>query len=622
MSKHLTPESIVRFNLSFSIPIYQRLFSWGEREINQLLSDLLFNSLKSPKEDYYIGLLTCANHNDLVDGQQRFIFMILFGIVARKDKNWDSFLMTNDKSSLRLTFRARQIDEIYLMNIISNKDNKYKNSAFEEGLETIRAFFKRIDDEPVKLKEELGINTDKSISIDLFTEYVFKHLSFFIHVLPEDYNGKMLNKYFESMNSTGKNLEHHEILKVELLEPYINDSDYNDLVEMWNAVSDMNRTILKGEGREKKYQYLINCITNNSFNFTGTKESLEKPQKIIEAINGNQSDIRNKSELEKTSFYSFLSFTDFLLLVLYIFVEGKTEVVIQRFFNRDELRTTFELYKDLFDVKEFIVALYQYRVIYDYSIIRVNKGDYSLLGTNKEISELEQFEAMLYANSSNLTYYQWIPLILKQVAQSGYNEDILLNVLIEHDNKYHSRSEITGKSLDMGLEVNRYYFRRLDYYLWSSIVKASDGGLGELLKRLMPEDCINEEVKRELKNAVKNYRFHQYNSIEHLYPQNDEKQNNKWTRPDGSKDFDSINSFGNLALISGPFNSSQNDDPLDRKFGNIRNQIIDRKQGLMSIKMALMYYSAKGKSENWTQQRMNLHRDLMVAFLGKSYDQS
>ena len=70
-----TPEKIVEEKLYFSIPLYQRLFSWGEEQVIGLLYDLK-NHFEPSHDDgtpYYLGMLSCiksGNHYDLIDGQR------------------------------------------------------------------------------------------------------------------------------------------------------------------------------------------------------------------------------------------------------------------------------------------------------------------------------------------------------------------------------------------------------------------------------------------------------------------------------------------------------------------------------------------------------------------------
>ena len=74
-TKRYTPEVIVKENLLFSIPLYQRLFAWGETQVVGLLKDLLehFSHRESP---YYLGMLSCiANKGryDLIDGDRKSV---------------------------------------------------------------------------------------------------------------------------------------------------------------------------------------------------------------------------------------------------------------------------------------------------------------------------------------------------------------------------------------------------------------------------------------------------------------------------------------------------------------------------------------------------------------------
>ena len=79
--------------LFFSIPLYQRLFEWGEEQITQLLDDLYSSYNRDKNQPYYIGMLTAketGKNKELIDGQQRFTVMFLLGIHF----GWKDFLFT------------------------------------------------------------------------------------------------------------------------------------------------------------------------------------------------------------------------------------------------------------------------------------------------------------------------------------------------------------------------------------------------------------------------------------------------------------------------------------------------------------------------------------------------
>ena len=93
--------------------------------------------------------------------------------------------------------------------------------------------------------------TDKEASN--FAEYIFGHLAFFISELPYNYDAQDLNKYFERMNSTGKNLEHHEILKVKILCQL--DGDVSLYMQLWNKIADVDTILLRKREAESDAEF-------------------------------------------------------------------------------------------------------------------------------------------------------------------------------------------------------------------------------------------------------------------------------------------------------------------------------------------------------------------------------
>lgn len=228
-----TPEKIVEEKLYFTIPLYQRLFSWGEEQVKGLLFDLMnhFVSDINNGTPYYLGMLSCiksGNHYDLIDGQQRFTMMSLLAIVLRNYYNgWDSFLDEGE----RLRFIARTKDNEYLTAVIHRQDEILNpNQKMKEGIKLISDFM-------VSQFSSDGLR-------ETFAKNVYRRMSFFFSELPLSYanNPASLNKYFEAMNAGGKGLEQHEILKVKLMK---GETNKEHLTQIWNAVCDMNRPVIK-----------------------------------------------------------------------------------------------------------------------------------------------------------------------------------------------------------------------------------------------------------------------------------------------------------------------------------------------------------------------------------------
>lgn len=68
-------------DIVFDIPIYQRLFAWRDDQVQKLMDDL-YEAFPTG-ENYYLGILTIALNNgllDLIDGQQRMTVTTLMAI--------------------------------------------------------------------------------------------------------------------------------------------------------------------------------------------------------------------------------------------------------------------------------------------------------------------------------------------------------------------------------------------------------------------------------------------------------------------------------------------------------------------------------------------------------------
>ncbi len=234
-----TPYLIAKEGCFYTIPVYQRLFEWDTENIITLLEDLKKEyNLTHGQGDYYIGMLTSTKDNELVDGQQRFTVMMLLGCVLQNYSNeWADFLIANNRT--RLEFTSRPLDNTYLRCIIEHKDEvrlSFKNLKMQNGLKQIKKFMEDT--------HNVAENDRKS-----FSSYIFHHLCFFISNLPDGYNPRDLNKYFERMNTSGKNLEQHEILKVKLLSNL--DEDIDKYMLLWNKLADVDTLLIRRRKDEK-----------------------------------------------------------------------------------------------------------------------------------------------------------------------------------------------------------------------------------------------------------------------------------------------------------------------------------------------------------------------------------
>lgn len=641
-----TPYSISQDKaLVFSIPLYQRLFEWGEEQITQLLDDLYAAYERNSSAAYYIGMLTAketGRSKELVDGQPRFTAMVLLGIHF----GWKDFLTVSnsfDSNELRLQFIARDEDKQYLSDKINGHVLSYKNDKMEKGLEYIANHIRKV----------LKLEKDKEKA---FGEYIYHHLTFFLSKLPDKYSSQELNTYFERMNTSGKSLENYEILKVDIIRR-LNDNK-EKYTSLWNAVSITEKKILRKHNNESFdtlrnrylkaiYEIIYNGVIDNAYEqprvkFDADEEDAETDDvEEIAKANSELSDETPKTIGEipvnqenpfkiikrRTDEHSLLTFPEFLLQVLYICLDKDIEEkivdgqVIEGLNTTDffDVRKLCNTFKWAFDKRNlnadlFMQKLGLYRLLTDFFIIRMNDEDeepypFTLYKANEnDKMKVRMFLAMLYSASSAMTYYMWMPDLLCYIEKYVKKENNLdldaeayLSKLKDIDNKWHPREEVIADKLTYQ-NIDRYWFWRIDYYLWEH-------------RRLF--------FKRELLNIVEKYVFRRNRSIEHIAPQHPDEEYGDKTRfywddeshPEYAQKRDCL---GNIVMISSGQNSA-----LTNSCFEVKRAVMDRyasgigNGSVESLKMLYVY----SKYNRWSIDNIEDHERFSMDLLCLTYDE-
>ena len=582
-SNRYTPKRIVEEQVCFSIPLYQRLFAWDDVQISGLLNDLKNHFESNADAPYYLGMLSCVasdNRYDLIDGQQRFTVMIFFALVMREYySQWNCFL----DGGKRLLFVSRTRDNEYLKDKIDHQESVDQNEKMKDGIECVERF----------MKDEFVSNNERQN----FSQKVYSSLSFFFSELPTSYarNPSSLNKYFEAMNLRGKNLEQYEILKVNLMRGEINQ---DVLTRIWNSVCDFDRPLIKMNNPEEdicsRYENAIDCCRKNDFEKLFdlcVKTDDDKDDAKISDINPEQKKF-SESPLKRNERY-IISFPQFLMMVLDLYLDLSGEYS----FYRQELLKAFDSKMKLIENRaDFYNQLLFYRLLLDYYVI-YKEGDetedeYNILFKKGSSAEkIKQYQSMFYV--SQTPFYIWLKYILKKLHEKSVtNTEELLSLTKERDNEIHPVDKLPDMAeMSYNKKIDRYWFWRLDYYLWER-----------------KEDFFDDEDSIQI---VDEYVFRMNRSIEHLHPQHQDN-NEVW-------DDVNIHSFGNLAMISQSFNSQQSDDPVTVKFARIKDQA--HNHALQSLKLYHMYLLAGKNPNGWTIDVKNKHQEKMYKLLKESYHQ-
>ncbi len=650
-----TPKSISKAEgIRFCIPVYQRLFAWDRDAVTCLINDLKksFDEMREEKLEsrpYYIGLITSTRNYELVDGQQRFSAMMLIGIVLRQYyKEWNEFLFAGDKP--RLYFEAREQDNVYFSYLLNHPEYLQNTlltgspDEYGKGHQMIKDAIGAICD---ALNKRESFKSDDYIP---FSKYVFENTSFFISTLP--YSGtKELNKYFEAMNSTGRNLENHEILKVELLNEIVGDDKLkHGYALIWNAVADMDTPVVRKRKGEDAMSLV--CRFNKAMIATQTPsqlniielfsenigvssindlnvESLQKEDKdsgknIMEIAESNEEP--GKVRYESSAYRSMLRFTDFLLHVLYLDAQGvekkmsDDDIVKKDFFESNNLSDTFKKNRCGMTAEYFIATLLKYRILYDYFVVRISSSDdkYLLYMRGEEDAQstdddrekkrcLVQFESFQYVFSSKKTYYKWLCPLLAFVSSSpnSVTFESLLTFLKNNDNgmKEHRMDLLNNADNFKYTTIDRYWFWRIDYYLWQERENEFSTDVPDYM-------AFNKDDWTSVRHCVDKYTFKRNRSIEHVAAQHPVTIEGKAVE----SDYEHLNDFGNLVMISSGMNSTLKNSTYEVKRGHIES-CIKNKLLIESLAMFQIY----NQNTDWTDERIADRTERMFVFLKKTY---
>lgn len=324
---------------------------------------------------------------------------------------------------------------------------------------------------------------------------------------------------------------------------------------------------------------------------------------------------------------SIITFPQLLLHTYRIFLYKRKEDDFSLPFHTDKLLQIFSALttKDEDTIKDFLKCLWSVRFMFDKEVIKwmskedeeddvlqltsISKADNSFIRTNKEKSEMSMLQSMLYF-TGNYNTQIWLTPYLKSLVEGGdsLTEGGSLASLERIDNilslSSKSNKEVSFALMDdnyseenlfdfvrylegpKGTSFRHYWFQKLEYILWKEFNK-------------------NNILKND--QQFKDYRITSKNSIEHVFPQHHEFKQKKIAE-------DSLNDFGNLALLNVNQNSSYSNQDVQIK--KIR---FDNQPTYDSLKLALIY---KNKNlENYNEDEIKNHRNEMIDKIIKHYEQ-
>lgn len=619
----------------YTIPIYQRNYSWGISHVSQLVQDI-WDNVESGKS-YYIGTLVVFNRvksnsiiYEVIDGQQRLTTLnILLSVLKEQSSTYDF-----DWFKLNLHFDSRPKSS-HTLEVLY--DENIKTSDTEEDAFMLTAY--------QTIKKKLHqLSKNSPTTIEYFTDYLLNQVVLFRVLVPDDTD---LNHYFEIMNNRGEQLEKHEILKAKMLSVLKDEPDaQRTFNKIWIACSQMETYIQYGFDTNERGQIFKEQTDLQVDSFDDLKKILGKEkgdgkggkdEKTLEELlaDGTVADKNIKEEeKEDARFNTIINFSNFLLQVLRIQVYNEDDFSEKDTVPLDDKRLlkTFNQFlkgkaatNDF--VKEFGYNLLYVKYLFDKYIIKreLKKDEWSLKRLkynpqSKTLSYVNTFGqeedthnskslnkqilmllSMFHVSTPTLVYKHWLngalnylfnnkrftsekySVYLKQMCNAFFFErfvsdtpkDYFEIIYLNNCELSSSNPQIRTDKLHDGTGVENFIFNRLDYLLWKK-----------------EHTSLTPEI-------IKTFQFSFRTSVEHYYPQNPLGNQRKLASND-------LNHFGNLCLISRSKNSKLNNYMPTAKKEHYANNPVSE-----SLKQRIMM----NVKENWDEAAIHEHGEEMIEIL-------
>lgn len=644
--KQLSIRELLDGNDKYVIPMYQRNYAWEEGEITQLIQDVI-DYLPKPGDkarNYYIGSLVVDERPDsktpvfeTIDGQQRLTTLSLLTSYLKNTKaadlDWYSNLSIHfdSREHSRATFAAI-FEGRFKDDPAEDLTEKQINTGILNGYRLIQKVL------PQKLKEN-------GVSAQQFADFLFRYVQIMRVKVPAHTD---LNHYFEIMNNRGEQLEKHEVLKARMMEKLQGcQQSQNCLHTVWEACANMERYVQMGftPGQRSSIFGEQNWGRFEPANFDELSAALHRTQEFVDRQDapltleqiiartpvGVEQDETGDEAPER--FNTVINFPNFLLHVLRVDTQADIPLDDKR------LLDTFEAHilkqpDPAAAVKRFTFSLLRCKYLFDQFVIKrefikgadgwslkrfkwndggkaggAGRGSYVNTFGEEDGSEginrrILMLLSAFHVSTPTLVYKHWLNAALhylfhaEQVEAQAYLQHMesvakafvfdrflapeagLEYFAMIYGNKgvcQTRREGVTAETLEPRLSFgnieNNLVFNFLDYLLW---------------------------LEHQGDEKVKPYEFTFRSSVEHYYPQHPLPGH-------APLDVETLNSFGNLCLISHDKNSRLSNFMPTAKKEFYQNNSID------SLKQHLMM-----KAEPWDAQAIRKHYQQMMDVLLKS----
>jgi uncharacterized protein with ParB-like and HNH nuclease domain len=218
---------------NFIIPVYQRNYDWNIGNCSILFNDII--SLLDNQQEHFCGSIVSVYDNEnriIIDGQQRITTISLLLIALYRSINTDDKELNTTKKRIiedYLTNRHEETEKLKLK--VSQNNKEHFNSLFETDIEELknRKSKSRIYENFLFFYDQIQKN---NLDLQKLFEAI-KRLVVVDILLKQDNNPQLI---FETLNSTGKDLEQADLVRNFLLMNLDNDTQNKYYNNYWGKI--------------------------------------------------------------------------------------------------------------------------------------------------------------------------------------------------------------------------------------------------------------------------------------------------------------------------------------------------------------------------------------------------
>lgn len=541
-------KTILDNNVKYTIPIYQRPYSWTEHQIKKFISDIFISfwgyDKKSFSEPMFIGTmqlsaLNDSDEQDIIDGQQRIsTFLILLKVLKLNFKNTTEFESLNfewletEVNSGKQQEKLQELININCLENIKNDDlNKYISNAY---------IISQVLSERIKQENEDDISFDPQ----KFINHLYSNI-YFVVIETNASLSKTL-QIFDAINTTGLDLNAGDIFKIRMFE-YLNkngenDSVFNEISKLYEKIDtknkELNTQITDIRGILNIYQFYLIAKYNlpTTLYTLGVDTFFDRLFETIFNINKWE---HFKNNVENDKIKLSLEEINDIIDIRYEWEDKWKNNDYKNAKTKGLLHLWWWSRYGRFSILRF-VFLYMYKD----SIDKFEK----LHHFTEKLTKLYLLYSIVYQKSVNKIKGQFNYQLLKLLIHDNY-----ANVISHIENKLHNESDWEQKRFKEIISGDILYSGKVKNILCR-------------LSALLEEDYFTQQPEK-IKEVIGKI-FHSPIDIEHIQSYNDENvaERDKIKAEWG----ENLNSIGNLVILEQSINRSIGNDE-SKKLENYEN---------------------------------------------------